>query len=634
MHKYRLVFIAFIVVANSLIPSGFVGAQSNNFPIGGVYFSPSEVPLDTILARYFAWRGGSAYTQLRSYHAIADRKANGSPEAMEIWFDRSGRWRQDMTSPLGIERRFGRSPTSSWISNGNGQVENDPLSWKHAQRMAEIEFGDALREGGGAELTLLGVSKWKSLGSHGQSEAAKDLAWVRVTFGDSDCYDVLIDPNSGALSGYIVTVDSQKYYYLFGDWRFVDGIRMPFWRMTREISDDVRNIEFSNVETNIIAPSDLFDLPPSRSLPSFDGGAKSTGWIKFVFFNGMICFPASINGRNTYVYIDNGVTYSIALDSFYKDVGLHPIGDALSMPSAFSSSASVRYIRGLDIKIGNMSLKNMLSLSTDKSNSVALTDNVPVIIGNEAFINVIVNIDFPNRQISFSDPSIFVAPEQAFSAPLVRNNIGRVIKVSLEDKADINVLFDLGFSEAIGVFPNYARDERLFDGRIWAADYSRGVDDKFLPTKSVVLRKVRLGPTNFYNVPAVFPPLLQEGRFPTDIQGTVGLALLSRYQIVLDYSHDLFYAIPNLAAVAEPFPKDHLGAAVVPEGARMKVLHVSPTGPAVRAGLKAGDQILEIDGKPADMNSLAQAVGKSVGETVELTLSNGDRKRVLLTDYY
>jgi predicted metalloprotease with PDZ domain len=86
---------------------------------------------------------------------------------------------------------------------------------------------------------------------------------------------------------------------------------------------------------------------------------------------------------------------------------------------------------------------------------------------------------------------------------------------------------------------------------------------------------------------------------PAYITDGVGLALLSHFGPIIDYSHNRLLAIPNVGAANAPFIKDRLGLVVTRQGDKLAVAFVSPGSPAEAAGFKKGDGIVALNGKPA-----------------------------------
>ena len=130
----KILKLALLCLAILLQSAAF--AQVN---LGGREFLESAVPLETIVSRYLAWRGGPAYEGLQSFHAKSEIDAIGRPLAAEIWADRSGCWRRNLVTQPNANHGFGSTSKSSWVADLNGQIENDPARSAYAYRLALID---------------------------------------------------------------------------------------------------------------------------------------------------------------------------------------------------------------------------------------------------------------------------------------------------------------------------------------------------------------------------------------------------------------------------------------------------------------------------------------------------------------
>jgi len=91
------------------------------------------------------------------------------------------------------------------------------------------------------------------------------------------------------------------------------------------------------------------------------------------------------------------------------------------------------------------------------------------------------------------------------------------------------------------------------------------------------------------------------------LSGNIGGGILKRFVVTFDYGHSTMYLKPVAGPVADLDTYDRAGTwfNVEPEG--FKVIEVTAGGPADAAGLKAGDVITAIDGKPVSDIALPDA---------------------------
>ena len=204
--------------------------------------------LRDLVGRYFAWRG-PAYAQLQTIHERLQIETPAGRAPGALWMDRDGRLRRETSSAAGTTIEVS-GPAGSWRIGPAG-APDDPKAAERARRYAMLEFGDALTGRGGAVVALAGKT------------TVEDHLWavVRVTFGDADIYEALLDPDSGALGGYRITEAGAVRTQLFGAWRLVDGVRMPFMLLTR--TDRETGAEVTALELNKPFDSALFQRPDS-----------------------------------------------------------------------------------------------------------------------------------------------------------------------------------------------------------------------------------------------------------------------------------------------------------------------------------------------------------------------------------
>jgi membrane-associated protease RseP (regulator of RpoE activity) len=96
--------------------------------------------------------------------------------------------------------------------------------------------------------------------------------------------------------------------------------------------------------------------------------------------------------------------------------------------------------------------------------------------------------------------------------------------------------------------------------------------------------------------------------------GNIGGDLLKRFTLTLDYAHHTLWLQPNaLAAEREVFDRSGLWIARAKDGA-IEVADVVAGSAAARSGLAVGDEILSVNGKPAQSVALYEVREQFKGE--------------------
>ena len=209
---------------------------------------PPARNLRELIDRYRTWRG-PAYDQLQSLHERAYFEGAAGRKSGQVWMDRDGRLRIETDSGAGKEVQAA-APDGAWRAGADGKAADDPGAAEAARRYAALEFGEAFSGRAGAQAELAGTAE------------VDDHTWsvVRVTFGDADTYEALIDPSMGLLCCYRITEKGVAREVLFSNWRLVDGVRMPFAQLTRR-GPDASGVRLASVEINPPLDAALFAKP-------------------------------------------------------------------------------------------------------------------------------------------------------------------------------------------------------------------------------------------------------------------------------------------------------------------------------------------------------------------------------------
>jgi len=383
-----------------------------------------------------------------------------------------------------------------------------------------------------------------------------------------------------------------------------------------------------------IPTAPLRPAPPAVvSRPVFDNDASRTDWIPFELRGNHIFLHVRVAGHDAIAGLDSGSTGSAIDRAIAAGFGLREEG-AYTLHGSTGVQTTGR-IYGVDLRIDNLTLRGM-TLETFDMKSISGGEPLQFILGGEAFDNLVVEIDFAHRRLAFHKPDAFKPPPNAVVAPLLPDGRLRLAPVSIEGRPEGWFNFDLGDNSAVGVAPGVAIAENLLAGRPSATYGLAGVGGNADVTMAS-LHEVEFADVRFTNVPTVFPSVWPRGTYSHAVQGQLGVQLLSRFWLAIDFPHDRVFAVPNADATTAPFAKDRLGVMKVDDGEAFRVTFVNPRSPAEAAGIRPGDRVIALNGQPAvglGQDAFVALADGPPGAELTFTMDNGAVRTVTLADYF
>ncbi len=368
---------------------------------------------------------------------------------------------------------------------------------------------------------------------------------------------------------------------------------------------------------------------------SFIDGGHDTAWTSFNFFDdARIYLPAKVNGQSVDVLLDSGTGVTSVDTKYAARLGLKPIGETPVHGTGGDVTAQVA--EHVTIDVAGVRLRNLTVLVFDLAPvSARIGRRTDVIVGREAFANLIVDLDLPQRRLAFHDPATWAAPAGAARVSLTkRQGAQRQVPVSIEGKPPIEATFDIGNRTAMTLPQPIAERAGVGADRARTTFPFGGVGGR-LPQTVLSLRSVTFAGATVHDVP-VF--VTSPGSPVAANDANLGMPVLRRYRLMTDYMHDSLYAIADPAAIAGTFPKDRSGLVLEWSDHDLHVAWVAPGSPAEAEGWKVGEEVVAIDGARPGPDFSGSQLSKwgtaDAGRTVTLTLASGAIRKLTLRDYY
>lgn len=579
--------------------------------------------LSDLLDRYRAWRGGAAFEGMHALEQESAVSTVGLTGTSRLLATDAPTVRVD-TDLKTFRNAMAWREGQGWTLTTGGQIED--LSDSAARDLTSetlMQFERVLDDR--ARLSL----------AEPVTIDGERLAVIRVRF-DSDLYELRLVPATGELRGMRSVRDRRESLTRYGDWRVVEGVRLPFRIEMREDNGRETVMQVTRADVNPIIPADAFTRPTVAAKHAIAGGARSTRPIPIDLYAGARIFlPGLVQGREVPVLLDSGAEMTVIDRAYAQQLGLKLEGDLPAVGTGGVSSAQLA--RGVTIQVGDLTLTDQTVAVIDMSAiEKQLGRGLPVVLGKDAFNALAIDIDVQGRQLIFHEADGFRPPAGAVEVPLVLTPSGRAVEVQIEGGEPVLFDFDTGNGGNLLVFPAYWQSHGLDKGRPATTTLSGAVGG--LKEASLVsVRKLRFAGVELDNVPAVLTPPGPSAVDGERVKGNIGMGVLGRFRMITNFADGKLYVIPEADRIRAPFPRDRLGLSLGKVEGAIEVRRVSPNSPAAMAGWKAGDRIAEIDGVVAgalDADALRTIVTGAAGRTVRFKLASGEERTLKAADFY
>ena len=380
--------------------------------------------------------------------------------------------------------------------------------------------------------------------------------------------------------------------------------------------------------------------------------------FSFKLINNLPVVPVELNGKKLTFLLDTGVKSSILFGITETDsiqlnntsqVKVRGLGAGGSIPALLSKGNVMRIGRARDPN-------HKIYVIFDKEINFSTKMGIPIhgIIGHDFFKNFIVDINYSKTRITLYDRLNYQPKNckrcEGFDLQFYQGKPYldiEVMHLGIEKK--VTLLVDSGSSDAIWLFKEdgYINEEE----QNYFNDFlGRGLSGSIFG-KRAKLDELNLGRYKLKDVNIAFPDVeaMENIEFFKERDGSIGGDFLKRFNIIIDYEGkkivlkknnrfgDLFhYNMSGLILEHEGFTivkdaRSTIGSADLPDDfqggtggvtriavstiydillvPKFIVAEIRKGSPAETAGMMKGDEIIEIDGKPAHRYDLPELIG-------------------------
>jgi hypothetical protein len=355
-------------------------------------------------------------------------------------------------------------------------------------------------------------------------------------------------------------------------------------------------------------------------------GAAPVAELPFTMVNDYVVLRTRADGIPADLILDTGSATSVLDSAWAAEKGIAQGGRPVQALGTGAAQLSMSTVGSL--QVGPLELRDLRVGVVPLTGVMQATGHrVDGTIGLEFFARWVVEVDYAGRRIRMYDPRSFDYRGSGVQVPVSLDNPIPVALVDLElrdgSTARARLAVDLGSSRlSVRVSRRFAREHPALTGGLHAP-MGTGVGGMIMG----FLHRIPALRIGGLRVPGPTVSVAEEDRGFLTVpwaDGSIGAPVFRGTRMFIDYTRRriIFEPTPALQVPAE---YDASGLYLVAEDdalRRPRVRHVIAQSPAAAAGVRAGDELVSIDGRPAAELELGaiRALLRRPGETRRLVL--------------
>jgi predicted aspartyl protease len=339
----------------------------------------------------------------------------------------------------------------------------------------------------------------------------------------------------------------------------------------------------------------------------FASGKRSLR-IPFELVGNLILLQVRVNHSDFLRFIlDTGADTSVIDAQLAKTLGLEPHGKMVATGAAGSAEAT--FTKGVSVSLSGVELRDQTIYVLPLESLSALGREIDGVLGNDVLKKFVFEIDYLARTINLYEPQSYRYSGSGQSIRLTMDDGLLFMRASITPQGlapiEARCEIDSGSTGAILLNTPFVQRHNLLatvPKSIQTNSGGVGGTAKMLRGR---VNNVRLGRFVIDHPITHFSQATQGDYASSKYDCLIGDQILRRFKAIFDYSRRQMILEPN-SHFAEPYEIDMSGIELVVDGNDMLIDDVDESSSAADAGVKGGDILLAINGRPVAEFTLDQ----------------------------